>query len=1121
MHSKLPSFFIFLVLSFSACQKEQPNDRPAVGDTLFTRIPPAYSGLNFSNDLSYTEEFNPYTFRNFFNGGGVGIGDVNNDGLPDIYFCGNLTDNKLYLNQGDFKFTEIAQKAGVHCPDVWSSGVSMADINADGWLDIYVCKSGKPGSDNRHNELFINNADPDADGQVTFTEKSKEYGIGDEGLSTHAAFFDYDLDGDLDCYLLNNSMRPVGNYDLRKSQREIRDSLGGNKLYRNDGNKFTDVSEAAGIYGSNIGFGLGVTVGDVNRDDYPDIFVSNDFFEKDYLYLNQGDGTFKETGATYIPEMSFSSMGADMADLNNDGYPEIFVTDMLPASNARMKTKTAFENWAKYRLNKDRGYHKQFTRNVLQLNTGAVNAENEVYFSDISRMTGVHATDWSWGALIADFDNDGRKDIFVANGILKDLTDQDYVMFFSDPRNVQNLLKESGSAITQMVDKMPAEAIPNAVFRQTGKEYIPTFADVAAEWGLAQKSFSNGSAYGDLDNDGDLDLIINNINSPAFVYRNEADTLRRENHWLKTRLIGTQGNLQAIGSRVTVHAGGEIFYQEVNPMRGFESTTDARLNFGLGNHTAIDSVEIGWYDGSSQVLKNLTADQILKIKKENTSPPQKTVNAPAFFARLPASVLPFVHIENRYDDFDRDRLLYHQRSTEGPASARADVNNDGRDDLYFGGAKGQPGALLLQMPDGTFREKSQPAVAADAGSEDTDAVFFDADSDGDQDLYVASGGSEFSDFSSELYDRLYLNDGRGNFTKSPKNPFPRYASTGCVTTGDFDGDGDADLFIGERLQAGKFGLPVSGHIILNEGKGIFKPAPAWVKATEKIGFIKDAAAADLNADGKTDLIVVGEYMPVLLLKNTGNGFIPFPDTELKINAPAVTGLWNTIHLTDVNGDGQEDLVIGNYGLNSRLHAAPDRPLNLWINDLDGNGSFEQVTGFYEDTILYPLALRSDLVSQIPQAKKRFLKHEQYKNTTMRELFGAERVKNSLIYQAGTTATTLFLRQGDEFVTTPLPAAAQLSPCYAIISVDIDRDGDLDLITAGNLEGVKPELGTYTGSYGAVLENDGKGNFTALTPARSGLLLRGEVRGFTLTEYRGRKRLIVAKNNAPAEIFELR
>ncbi|HPH18209.1 MAG TPA: VCBS repeat-containing protein, partial [Haliscomenobacter sp.] len=846
-----------ICIGANGCKHKIEGPSAVSPTTLFSQMPSSITGIDFSNQIQYTEEYNPYTFRNFFNGSGVGLGDINNDGLIDVFFCANMESNRLYLNKGNFQFEDITQKAGLSTKNVWSSGVAMVDINGDGLLDIYVCKSGKPEGNRRYNELFINNGD------LTFTEKAAEYGLADLGLSSHAAFFDYDRDGDLDCYLLNNSIKSVGGYDLVKGQRNIRDKKGGNKLYRNEGNKFVDVSEKAGIYGSKIGFGLGVTIGDVNRDGWPDIYVSNDFFEKDYLYLNQKDGTFHEELEDWIQELSFSSMGADMADLNNDGHPEIFVTDMLPETEARMKTKTNFEDWNKYRRNILNGYYRQFTRNVLQRNNG------DGTFSEIGRMAGVFATDWSWGALMADLDNDGQKDIFVANGLLRDLTDQDYINFYSDPGNVQDLMKKKRGVITKMVDAMPSQAIPNYAFANQGNF---SFQNKAEEWGLAEPSFSNGSAYGDLDNDGDLDLVVNNINMPAFVYRNNADTLRKNKaNYLSFELRGEGKNPFAIGAQVSIRHRRQTLFQELFPMRGFQSSVDYRLNFGLGAWTTIDTLVVAWPNGRYTLQTGVKSKQKLKLFQAQATLDESPLAAPKpkpLLTKAPAG-LAFRHQENEFSDFDRDRLIYQMMSYEGPKMAKGDINKDGLEDIFIGGAKDQAGAIFIQQAGGQFRRTAQPALEADKVCEDMDAIFFDADGDRDLDLYVCSGGNEFSSSSTALIDRLYFNDGKGNFTKSNQIlPTFQFESTSCVDAADVDGDGDQDLFVGVRLRSFEYGTPVNGYVLRNDGRGTFSDVTAQI-APQLLnsGLYTDGRWVDIDRDGDPDLVVSGTWMPVRIFKN--------------------------------------------------------------------------------------------------------------------------------------------------------------------------------------------------------------------------------------------------------------
>jgi hypothetical protein len=1077
-------------------------------------MPSAATGISFENNVPYTEEFNAYTYRNFYNGGGVALGDVNNDSLLDIMFAGNIEDNALYLNKGNWQFEEVAEEAGVNCKDVWCSGLSMVDLNGDGWLDIYVCKSGSPEGDRRYNELFINQG-TDEKGIPQFTEHAKTCGLADLGLSTHAAFFDYDLDGDLDCYLLNNSIRTVGNYDLRPGQREIRDTLGGNKLYRNDGladdglPRFSDVSEEAGIYGSSIGFGLGVTIGDMDRDGWPDMYVSNDFFERDYLYLNNRDGSFREIFTSAFRESSLGAMGADMADLNGDGYPELFVTEMLPATEHRVKTKTQFEDWNKYQANLKNGYFKQFTRNSLQINIGG----DSLLFSEQSRLAGEHATDWSWGALMFDMNQDGKRDIFVANGIYKDLTDQDYVNFYANPRAIRGMIDRKEDVITQLMDAMPSEPVANAAFAQT--EPLQ-FEDAATRWGLAQPGFSNGSAYGDLDNDGDLDLVCNNVNMASFAYRNETDKLNPERSALQVIFKGPAQNRDGLGAKVTAWASGRAWHAEQHPMKGFESCVDPRLHIGLGKVSTLDSVLIRWPGGKQSRYRKVPTNKPLTASYEDAvehSQPTRRAPKQRFFDVTASTNINVKHSENEHNDFNRDRLLFRMRSTQGPALAVADFNGDGQQDVFFAGAKGQEGAILIQRNDQTFSQKKQPVFSSDKAAEDVDAAAFDADGDGDMDLYVCSGGYELPPSSVSLLDRLYFNDGRGNFTRSEQTFIAKkvYKSTACVAPADYDGDGDIDLFVGERLKPLAFGRPCDGYLLENDGRGIF--AEKSPKALQQLGLITDACWTDMDADGDPDLVVVGEYMPVCVFENKQGNF-QAKDAGLA----GSNGWWNTVSAADLDGDGQEELLLGNHGLNSRFRANEKEPICLYVNDFDKNGSLDQVLCMYQDGQSLPMNLRHDMVMHMPKLKKKYLKFEEYAGKRISDIFSPEEMQGADTLVASELRSCVAWNEGGSFELRPVPRSAQLAPVYAMLPSDVNGDGYMDLIIGGNLREAKPETGIYDASWGTVLLNARAKKWSTMPNRASGLFLNGAVRSIQKLD---NNRLIVARNNDSVVVLLMR
>jgi hypothetical protein len=1026
----------------------------------------------------------------------VAVADVNNDGLVDIYFSANMSGNKLYLNKGGLVFEDVTERAGVGGTRAWSTGVSMADVNGDGWMDIYVCNSGDVKGDNKQNELFINNGD------MTFSDRAAEYGVDDRGYTTHAAFFDYDRDGDLDLYVLNNSYQPIGSFNLRKNERPKRDALGGDRLLRNDGNRFVDVSEAAGIYGSVIGFGLGVTVGDIDKDGWPDIYISNDFFERDYLYINNHDGTFREELTRQMRSISGASMGADLADINNDTYPDIFVTEMLPNNNARLKMVTTFENWDRYQYAVKNDYFHQFTRNMLQLNNG------DASFSEIGRLSGVEATDWSWGALLFDMDNDGLKDIFVANGIYQDLTNQDYLQYISNEEIVRSIVAGGKVDYEKLVELIPSNPVPDFAFRNKGNLQ---FEDKALEWGLGEPNFSNGAAYGDFDNDGDLDLVVNKVNSPAALFENRSRQMNKH-HFLKFELKGKGANTHALGTKITLYTGDTALYLEQMPIRGFQSSVDPRPNFGLGKSSKIDSVWVEWPDATTLVMKNIAADQTIRLSQDSGDDGKTEIPMRQnIFRNLSTQPIPAMHHENEFVDFDRDRLLFHMMSNEGPRMSVGDVNKDGRVDLYIGGSRDHAGSLFIQRASGKFALTSQAVFEADKASEDAGSTFFDADRDGDMDLYVCSGSNEYSASSVALADRLYLNDGTGTFSRSSQLlPTSKFESTSVVKAADFDLDSDLDLFVGGRVAPLQYGVPANGYVLRNDGKANFTDATVEVApGLAKLGMITDATWQDIDGDKDPDLIVVGEYMPITVWRNDSGRLSLTEQPALNKSE----GWWNRLAEGDIDKDGDIDLIAANHGWNSRFRADASHPVCMYVNDFDLNGTVEHVICTFEGDKLYPMVLRHDLIAQIPSLKKKYLKYESYSDQTVEDVFEPAVLENAISLKAYELGSVILINDGKgSFSIKLLPVEAQTSPLYAVALTDINGDGNLDLVAGGNQYRTKPEVGRYDASYGLYMQGDGRGNFAWVPNRWSALHVDGEVRDIAVITVDKNPLIIFARNN---------
>ncbi|MEO5892186.1 MAG: VCBS repeat-containing protein [Ferruginibacter sp.] len=1092
-------FLLSTSLIYNSC-KTKTNDKPALFELKEN------TGINFNNVVEDGALENSFLFRNFYNGGGVAIGDINNDGLADVFMTSNAGANKLYLNKGDFKFDDISDSAGIIHDDKWNTGVVFSDVNGDGWLDIYVCASGHMGTGSRKNKLYINNHN------LTFTESAAKFGLDISAYTTQVSFFDYDMDGDLDCFMINNSPIPINQLnfanrrDLPDSAWKIADFLkgGGDHLYQNDKGHFKEVTSKAGIHGGLISFGLGVSVSDVNDDGWPDVFVSNDSYEKDYLYINQKDGTFKDQLEDWFQHTSFSSMGADIADFNNDGFLDLFTTDMLPVNDYRLKTMGSFDNISLFNSKLQAGFYYQYTKNCLQLNNG--NGK----FVDIARYSGVAATDWSWGALMFDMDNDGWNDLLVCNGVNRDVTNLDFMDFFANDVIQKMVMTGKKYEIEKVLKEIPKTPLPNNIYRNDKDLH---FTDIGKEWGLGQPSFSNGAAYGDLDNDGDLDLVINNENQPSFVYKNNSRELNN-NNYIGITLTGKGQNPFAIGTKIKLFTGREILTREQVPSRGFQSSVDYKLIFGLGKNTKVDSIVLTWPDRSTSRLVSPAVDKVYQFNQAQSQPANgKTIiekPIETIFTKVEASFEK--HQENDYVDFYNERNVPRVFSREGPKAATADVNGDGLTDIYIGGAQGEIGQLYLQNSTGKFIKKEVDAFKPFADFEDVAVLFFDYDKDGDMDLLLCPGGNNHPLNSRELQLRLFTNDGKGNFTLNSK-AFPNMSMNIAVAiTNDFNNDGFPDLFIGAGSYPGMYGKDPQSYLFLNDGKGHFTDiAQAKNPEIAQIGMVTGAAWEDVVGDKQKELIIVGEWMAPRIFSFNKDHF-----DEVKTNISDKFGWWETLAVADVNNDGRQDLVLGNVGKNFYLNPGANTPAKLWLNDYDANGDLDKIISYTIDGRDMPAILKRDLQDQLPSLKKNNLRHSEYAEKSVQDLFSKELIASSIVKKFIYSPSCVAINEGDgKFTIKELPVMAQLSCINAIKPIDVNGDGFVDLVCGGNQFGFLPQFEKLDGSFGDVLINNGKGDFAWQLAKKTGLNLRGELRDIaTIRNSKGTFLLFLQNNEFP-------